>query len=100
MNTEKCAEILLELLRVESISIRNLAGISGREAKIDAMLVSWTELCHSVPSILLGRCDSRAVRYFLDGDALSFKRDYPAKQDADYKQAICLLDELRILIKN
>ena len=100
MNTQKCQEILLELLRVGLIAIRNLADIKSRDVRMNSRLIEWTTLCHSVPSILLGRCDPRSVKYFIDGDASAYLRIYPSKQDTDFVQAVDLLKELEIAFQS
>lgn len=94
MNAEKHAEVLLELLRVGLISIRNLSSLPKKNNKSELMLREWSELCHSVPPILMGRCDMRAIRYFIDGDSQLFLKNYPSKEDADFLQASALIGEL------
>jgi hypothetical protein len=99
MNAEKHAEIFIELLRVGLISIRNLSSFPKKNNMSELMLREWSELCHSVPPILMGRCDTRAVRYFVDGNAQLFLRNYPSKQDADFLQVSALIDELNTEIR-
>jgi hypothetical protein len=94
MNAEKHAEIFIELLRVGLISIRNLSSLPKKNNTSELMLREWSELCHSVPPILMGKCDIRAVRYFIDGDAQLFLKNYPSKRDADFLQVSALLNEL------
>lgn len=98
MNPKNTAQIVLELMRVSLISIRNISLLSKRDKHSDVMLREWAELCHSLPPILLGNCDARSIRYFLDGDAALFLQNYPSKSDADFSQGRALLGELNAVI--
>ena len=94
MRIAKSEEILLELLRVGLISIRNLAFAKASSEK-ELMLQEWSSLCHSIPPILLGGATDEPVKYFLNAQAPVFIKNYPCLEDADFKQAIGLLEELR-----
>lgn len=97
MDAEKYENILLETLRIGLIAIRNLANTPKRTTVIETMLTQWAELCHSLPAILLGKCDARAVAYFLHGDMAQFCANYPTKEHADFGQIAALKLELEIV---
>jgi hypothetical protein len=94
MNKDTCRELFLELLRIALIAVRNLALTTDRVTEHNKMLSEWAIFCHSLPTILIGDCDARAIRYFLAGDAALFIRNYPRKEDADYIQIRELVKEL------
>lgn len=100
MNTDRYRTIILEILRVGLISIRNLSECPNGVPNGDEKLILWTNLCHSLPSVLLGNCDQRAVTYFLKGDAKLFCADYPSPHEADYRQIEALTAELNALTSN
>lgn len=89
------AEILLEILRVGLIAIRNLSLISHQRPEYGQMLNLWAELCHTLPPVLLGGVDERAVGHFTQGDLKRFCADYPAKSAADFQQIVSLEEELK-----
>jgi hypothetical protein len=97
MNTDQYRTIILEILRVGLISIRNLSEHTNQVPQREAKLILWANLCHSLPAVLLGDCDRRAVSYFLKGDAKLFCSEYPACRDADFCQIVALKAELDTL---
>jgi hypothetical protein len=98
VNEDKNRDISIEILRIGLIAIRNISTINNRNHELQSKLREWAELCHSLPQILLGGCDERAVKYFLEGDALVFVKNYPEKNGADFLQAKALINELSNLI--
>jgi hypothetical protein len=89
-----CEEILLEIMRIGLVSIRNLATLQRRNGDSEKKLKEWAELCHSLPPILVGKCNPSAIKYFIDGDAAFFLANYPSKADSDFAQVADLLLEL------
>jgi hypothetical protein len=94
VNEYKSRDILIEILRIGLIAIRNISNVDRRNRELETKLKEWAELCHSLPPMLLGGCDERAVKYFLQGDALIFEKNYPEKDAADFLQAQALIKEL------
>lgn len=94
MKSMNAHAILLDILRIGLISIRSLVTQEKRGSDANLMLVQWSQLCHSLPLILIGDCDSRAITFFVEGDGLIFRRDFPSKDDAYYLQAIEMIDGL------
>jgi len=87
--------LIQELLRVGLIASRNIASCYRLNKIKRKMLVDWLNLCHSLPSVLIGESRAETILFFLDGDADLFIHGYPCKEDADYIQAVSLLSELR-----
>lgn len=94
MDANSPQTILLEILRVGLIAIRNLSELPSRNRQADEKLRHWANLCHSLPAILLGGSDNRAVSYFAAGDMKLFYSRYPSPHDADFGQILALRDAL------
>jgi hypothetical protein len=94
MNSIDNRTILIEILRVGLISIRNRCEYPERESQNDEKLKQWANLCHSIPAVLLGNCDDRAVQYFIKGDLCLFCSNYSTPNDADFRQILALREEL------
>jgi len=95
MNRNETYIIFQELLRVGLISARNLSFEKKVTTQNRRKLKDWLELCHTIPSILLGECSAEAVKYFLNVGSVQFLDNYPKKEDADYLQITELIEELR-----
>ena len=100
MHTYNYEALLLDTLRISMMAIRNLVMSQKRERIFDQMLKEWANFGHSLPTILIGKCDERAVQYFLSGDAFLFERDYPRKTDADYLQVLDIIKDIKQLVVN
>lgn len=100
MNSNEIQTILLEILRIGLIAIRNLSEYQARSLQDHERLKLWTDLCHTLPSVLLGKCNERAVRHFLQWGINPFCRNYPAPEHSDFRQIVELRTELEALLSN
>lgn len=87
-------EILLHILRIGLIQIRTIAARPKRDKTGAVMLAEWSQLCHTLPSLLLGECRMEGLRYFLASDGASFQKAFPVPTDVSFTQVVGLLQEL------
>lgn len=88
---------VLEILRISVISLRNLAHASWWRRRIHSAKhrqIEWSEMCHTLPSVILGGCNEDALKWFFQHDAATFLRRYPHPSDAEYKQVAAIIAEL------
>lgn len=93
------SEILLEILRIGVVAFRNLAA--GRRWLIGrrAMMIEWSELCHTIPILLREDVDDAAYLWFVENHATMFLAKYPRQRDAYFIQVAELLAELETLVR-
>ena len=98
MDADRRHDLMLELLRIGLISIRNFSSLSRRDRRQERMLLEWAELCHTVPSVLMGGCKVEALRYFVSVQGATFAEKYPDHEASSFQQAMSVLKELSELI--
>jgi hypothetical protein len=98
MVADKSHDLMLELLRIGLISIRNFSSLSRRDRLQESMLLEWAELCHTVPSVLMGGCKAEALQYFVHVQGATFAERYPDRAASSFQQAMSVLKELSELI--
>jgi len=100
MNNNQNEQILLEILRISLISIRGLAGQKKLDRKSHEKISYWANLCHSLPPIIMGKSDIRALSFFSNWDLKLFCTKYPDTNEALFKQIVALRDEIdNVLLK-
>jgi hypothetical protein len=97
LDSSKKDEIFIEILRLGLISIRNLSHHLG-EKRNRVLILEWSEMCHTIPTLIGGSLSQRAIKYFLDAQGKRFTEDYPDKEAAYYFEIVGLIEDLKALL--
>lgn len=84
MNKSQIEDEILHMLRVALVALRNL--LEGTRFKKHEDKKILANFCHSLPAVLLSKCNTEAVKYFLEVHSVYFVNNYKSNKDQVYTE--------------